>query len=524
MYEVQSSRTLSRIALLLFVFSLPLAAQLPPPAVLIKNVTVFDGTGKPPQTGVSILLDNGRIKEIGPKIDAPARAQVIDGSGKYVVPGLFDARVQLSSSPANRILRAEVGEEQRVAWMHSLVAAGVTSARLIQGDLVEQRYFKHWTTLDLLNAPHLIASGPTFTAVDGIPADQYPVLARMVKEREVYEIKDEDQAREKARVVAHNDGDAFEIVYDSGPLARPAPRLSDDALKLIITEAHGHELKAFVWVSYNDEAMKAIAAGADVIEGISEEVVSDAVLAEMAAKKVAYLPSLASQGDLVTLIQPAAMKDYLADPLVARSLSPVIKKSLESDKGALPQMRLVFDDRMITRADMEAAQADAKKAEEAATKAADSSKKSKGEDGKKDAVAPTPPAPREPTGEKISTLLEKQQQRAEQNVKRALAAGISVVTGSGAGNPLVFAGPGLHRELALLVKAGMTPAQAITAATRNTAVSVGKDADSGTVETGKLGDLVLLDADPLADIANLAKINTVFRGGRKITPTEPDVY
>ncbi|HZQ93128.1 MAG TPA: amidohydrolase family protein [Terriglobales bacterium] len=521
---MQSSRTLFRIALTLLLFSLPLAAQLPPPAVLIKNVTLFDGTGKPPQTGVSILVDNGRIKAIGAAVDAPARAQVIDGTGKYVVPGLFDARVQLSSSPANRILRAEVGEEQRVAWMHSLVAAGVTSARLIQGDLVEQRYFQHWTTLDLLNAPHLIAAGPTFTAVDGIPADQYPVLARMVKEREVYEIKDVDQAREKARVVAHNGGEAFEIVYDSGPAARPAPRLSDDVLKLIITEAHGHDLKVFVWVSYNEEALTAIAAGADVIEGISEEVVSDAVLAEMAAKKVAFLPSLASQGDLVTLIQPEAMKTYLADPLVARSLSPVMKKSLASEKGALPQMRLVLDERMITRADMEAAQADAKKAEEAAKKAAETRQKSKGGDGKKEAVAPAPPAPREPTGERIGTLLEKQQERAEQNVKRALAAGIPIVTGSGAGNPLIFAGPGLHRELALLVKAGMTPIQAITAATRNTAASMGKDADSGTIETGKLGDLVLLDADPLADIGNLAKINTVLRGGRKITPDEPDIY
>jgi imidazolonepropionase-like amidohydrolase len=78
----------------------------------------------------------------------------------------------------------------------------------------------------------------------------------------------------------------------------------------------------------------------------------------------------------------------------------------------------------------------------------------------------------------------------------------------------VFPGFSLHQELALFVKAGLTPLQALQTATLNPARFMGRTADLGTVEQGKLADLVLLDANPLDDIANTRRIRAVVLAGR----------
>jgi imidazolonepropionase-like amidohydrolase len=95
-------------------------------------------------------------------------------------------------------------------------------------------------------------------------------------------------------------------------------------------------------------------------------------------------------------------------------------------------------------------------------------------------------------------------------------AGVKILAGTdtGLGNPFTFAGFTLHDELMLLVKGGFTPLEALQAATVNPAKFFGLEKSLGTVEKGKLADLVLLDADPLADISNTKKINSVIVNGR----------
>jgi imidazolonepropionase-like amidohydrolase len=78
----------------------------------------------------------------------------------------------------------------------------------------------------------------------------------------------------------------------------------------------------------------------------------------------------------------------------------------------------------------------------------------------------------------------------------------------------IFPGFSLHEELALFVRAGLTPLQALQTATRNPAEFMGRLSDLGTVEQGKLADLVLLDANPLEDITNTRKIRAVVLAGR----------
>jgi hypothetical protein len=99
-------------------------------------------------------------------------------------------------------------------------------------------------------------------------------------------------------------------------------------------------------------------------------------------------------------------------------------------------------------------------------------------------------------------------------VRKMHAAGVGMLAGSDTPTPLVVPGVSLHEELELLVEAGLTPADALRAATLNPALCLGRRQDLGTVEVGKLADMVLLSADPLADIRNTRAIVAVVIGGR----------
>jgi imidazolonepropionase-like amidohydrolase len=93
------------------------------------------------------------------------------------------------------------------------------------------------------------------------------------------------------------------------------------------------------------------------------------------------------------------------------------------------------------------------------------------------------------------------------------SAGVRVVAATDAGNIGTLHGPALHREFELMTAAGMRPGDIIVSATRNAAAVMGRQAEVGTLEKGKFADLVILDADPLADIKNARKIFKVMKAG-----------
>jgi imidazolonepropionase-like amidohydrolase len=101
------------------------------------------------------------------------------------------------------------------------------------------------------------------------------------------------------------------------------------------------------------------------------------------------------------------------------------------------------------------------------------------------------------------------------NVKALFDAGVPIAVGTDASNIGVLHGASFHRELLVMSEAGMRPMDIIVAATRNGGRALGRG-DIGTVEAGKLADLVVLDADPLADISNVGEINMVLKGGREV--------
>jgi imidazolonepropionase-like amidohydrolase len=100
--------------------------------------------------------------------------------------------------------------------------------------------------------------------------------------------------------------------------------------------------------------------------------------------------------------------------------------------------------------------------------------------------------------------------------------GVKLIAGTDSAAPFVFPGSSLHEELALLVQAGLTPMQALQAATRQPAEFLGKLETQGTIERGKRADLVLLNANPLADIRNTRKIDAVIVRGYLLNRSDLD--
>jgi imidazolonepropionase-like amidohydrolase len=105
------------------------------------------------------------------------------------------------------------------------------------------------------------------------------------------------------------------------------------------------------------------------------------------------------------------------------------------------------------------------------------------------------------------------------NLRRVHAAGIPIVMGTDAGNPLTLHGASVFREMEAMAAAGMSPMDVLVASTRNGALAMGRDS-IGTLRVGMAADLVVLDADPLADVRNLRAIRLVARGGEVWTRRE----
>ena len=96
---------------------------------------------------------------------------------------------------------------------------------------------------------------------------------------------------------------------------------------------------------------------------------------------------------------------------------------------------------------------------------------------------------------------------------KLIAAGIPIATGTDAGNPLTLHGPAIYDEMDAMQAAGMTPMQVIVSSTEIASRAMGLEKETGTIERGKDADLLLLSADPSANVANFRKIRYVVRGG-----------
>jgi imidazolonepropionase-like amidohydrolase len=105
---------------------------------------------------------------------------------------------------------------------------------------------------------------------------------------------------------------------------------------------------------------------------------------------------------------------------------------------------------------------------------------------------------------------------AKKNLKALSDAGVKIAFGTDSGIPTRFPGYLEHRELQLMVEAGLTPMQAIVAATRTNAEILGGAKQFGTLQTGRAAEFIVLDANPLDDIRNTEKLSAVWQAGKTV--------
>ena len=140
----------------------------------------------------------------------------------------------------------------------------------------------------------------------------------------------------------------------------------------------------------------------------------------------------------------------------------------------------------------------------------------RGLDARQQEVLKSPAYHKALTGDKYFPRYPGVLKTAKENLKRLADAGVRIGYGTDSGVLTRFEGFGEHMELQLMVEAGMTPAQVITAATKSSAEFLGQEKNLGTLEQGKWADLLVLGADPLANIKNSRQIDAVYIAGNKV--------
>jgi imidazolonepropionase-like amidohydrolase len=429
------------------------ADEVPAQATLVlTSVTVIDGTGAPAQADRTVVVRDGRIAAVGAagEIEVPKGAVVVDGKGKFLIPGLWDMHVHWYES----------------GGLPLFVANGVTGVRVMFGNPLHLGWRKEIAAGKQVG-PRMVVASPI---VDG-PKPIWPGSIAVTTE---------EDGRKAVRKVKE-DGYDFVKVYSllprEGYLA-----IADEARKQGIPFA-GH-------VPSTVTVAEASAAGQKSIEHLTGIALScaddEAALRKEMAAATGYDPTLFRR---VTFKAVAGFNPKKAQALFAafvkNGTTQVPTLTVLRALGHLDDPDFLNDPRMQYMSPFTKAFWDPKK------------------DG------------RFKTMTKEDYVGQQKLFKTYQKLIGAMkGAGVEVLAGTDCLNPYCFPGFSLHDELALLVEAGLTPMEALQAATRNAARYLGLADELGTIAKGKQADLVLLDADPLADVKNTTKIRAVVQDGR----------
>ncbi len=236
---------------------------------------------------------------------------------------------------------------------------------------------------------------------------------------------------------------------------KSVPKMDTGVYHSIINEAHKRNMKVAAHVYYLADARRLVNDGIDYLaHSIRDSVVDDALLQAMKSKNVVYIPTLVLDKFSYAYGGEA---EWINDPFFKASLEPGVYEMITTEKY-------------------------------------------------KNDTKTSPANARNENGFKIAMT----------NLKKIFDAGILVALGTDSGAmPIRTQGFSEHLELQLLVEAGLTPMQAIVVATSNAAKALNLS-DYGVLEKGRIADLLILDGDPLQDIRNTQKINSVYKAGKKI--------
>jgi len=458
-----------------FLLGLPAAALLAaaafrpaPPAkvydLVINHVSVVDVASGRLRPNQSVAVAGGKIVHVGPAAQAHYQArQTVDGTGRYLLPGLWDMHVHFRG-----------GDSLAAANKKSLtlyLAHGITTVRDCGGDLTPRIFaWRREEAAGTLAGPRLFTSGPK---IDG-PAATWPGSLEVATPAQVSRALDSLQ---KLRV-------DYVKIYDS--------KISGEAYLETIAQAEKRGMKTTGHMPYSVTLGEAVSRGLDATEHL-------------------YYVFKACSGKEDSLTALVRNSLTTSKPLGLFALLPAVYDTY-SPAAAQRIFRLMASHRTAAVPTLAIGKTLAELAENDHahdTLRAYIDPKIQRTYAKRLASSKQQSAASRAFSQKLETKF-------MSLVPQMQAAGVTILAGSDSGpfNSFTYPGASLHDELALLVRAGLTPAQALRAATLNGATFMGVASRSGRIAEGKDADLVLLSANPLADIANTRKIAAVVSRGK----------
>jgi imidazolonepropionase-like amidohydrolase len=440
----------------------------PPPSLAITHVTLIDATGAAPQTDMTVFLADEQIAAIGgsKSVFIPRKTKTLDGTGKFLVPGLVDMHVHLTGA----------GEPtgSRDFILPLLLANGITTVRDMGGDLESLIKLRHETEYGQLQAPRIFFAGPY---LDGNPPFFQPSLV----------VTNSAEAAE----------DVHSLISRGADFIKVQSNLSRDAYFAIADVCRREHITFVGHVPDHVTASEASDGGQKSIEhltGVLRACSSDEPL--LIRKQFAAGPRKATTGqslDRELLWQRKLLQSY--SDKQAREL---IAKFLRNQTWQVPTLILLRNDAFPTP--------ETDPSRDPRQKYIPLQVLANWQKGAKD-------RDKGATTQEFS-LRSSLMQASLRIVGKMSTAGVPILAGTDTTAPFVFPGSSLHEELALLVRAGLTPMQALEAATKLPAEFLGKQQTQGTIEPDKIADLLLLDANPLDDIHNTQKIRAVILRGK----------
>jgi imidazolonepropionase-like amidohydrolase len=434
---------------------------------LIRNVNVFTAVpGSPVLKDMDVFIQDENIAMISKERLNVHGAEVIDGKGKMLLPGLIDLHTHITSSMI--IPWGDMNPTMRFN-MEGCLYSGVTAVMDLSGKSVdEMRALAADIETGKIIGPHLIQCGMGFTGKGSHPIPMmekikstYPWFLRPLFPEVIIQVAD---VNDMARVEKHlaSKPDFTKIFLDDIPDG--TPKMRPEIVKEIVKRSHEKGIPVMVHIGRNEDVKVAIDSGAD---GIAHDVYKeplDAELAkELAEKKMFVTPTVYVFNNVGLFMNEKNYTHYTK--LEWETMHPSGIKALQNPKPYL-----------VPEGD--------------------------------------------PWGNYYNHFKGSYSRMLLQNLKVLKEAGVTIIAGTDAPNLGIAAGGSLHVELAYLVEGGLTPEEALISATSAPANILKKvfhkDINFGTLEKGKKADLLLVSGDPTKNIQDTQNIVEVFFQGNRL--------
>ena len=455
--------------LLIFLLSLTSVAQIVQNRpVVFSHVTVIDVKNGRPKSDMTVVVTGSRIAALGKtgKVRIPDGAEIVDAKGKFLIPGLWD-------------MHAHAHTNNSYEWIFPMfLAHGVTGVRELGNNMPLEQI--NLMRREILEGRRL---GPRIGAATGRIFDgtgtTIPHVATMMT--------NSDEARQLVRTYKQQGADFI----------KPYNLLSRDVYLAIVDEARRQKIPVAGHVPFSMSAAEVSDLGQISLEHVQIGIFISCSRDEANLRREWQELIKSGQPGAGLIIMAKAVATY--DEQKAQSFFALLRRNgtwVCPTSVVFHPVELIADEsKLLSDSRMKYIPASSRQRWREAFQQRNNI---------------------------VATTAERKA-RSDLRLKIVAAmqrAGVRLLAGSDAPNPYIFPGFSLHEELELLGEAGLSPLEALQTATINPARFLGKEKELGTIEKGKLADLVLLDADPLADIKNTTRIAAVVANGRYLPKAE----